>query len=292
MMKTVLLKALFLFLITITTQAYATIMVGAKGGYLLWRPFIKDFPYDWAYTVNKGNGYMAGPLMSISLTDDFAVTLAAFFGQQRTSWNHITPEQTQIAFADYSMKAKRYDIDSAINYALTAYIKIFTGYKYQYFNVNIKESKIGYHDISTVNYISFSTFSYKTPSHGPALGVGLAYSLNETYFVTSNISFIYFINSKINADLDSIIIHYPGYTTPYLKLKFDLLQYGINVEPSIGAKIGQSLIVSVCPRFVWVRMKLKNNVIPIPIPTQTLYKKGDVWHDYIYGVFISAIYMI
>ncbi|MGQ9843577.1 MAG: hypothetical protein ACUVRK_08415 [Spirochaetota bacterium] len=64
------------------------------------------------------------------------------------------------------------------------------------------------------------------------------------------------------------------------------MQYGINLEPSIGAKISQSVIGTVGARVVWTSYKLEDDHQQIKL------SKGEVLNDYLYGIFVSVVYMM
>ncbi|MGQ9843578.1 MAG: hypothetical protein ACUVRK_08420 [Spirochaetota bacterium] len=68
MCKKVLSAVLFLFFTSVATQSYAAVMVGAKSGYFMWRPMIKDTDADWASSAKNGSGILAGPIISLSVT--------------------------------------------------------------------------------------------------------------------------------------------------------------------------------------------------------------------------------
>lgn len=119
-------------------------MVGAKGGYFVWRPLIKDVNADWASSVKNGTGMLAGPIISLSVTKDLELTFAGLIGKQNSSWDENTMDGSNPVHAKYTWDAKRYDTDSAINYSLTPHIRIFAGYKYQYFNIEFEQFQVSY----------------------------------------------------------------------------------------------------------------------------------------------------
>lgn len=274
-----------LFLL-IYNLSFATIMIGAKGGYFMWRPMLKDAGADWSSSVKNGTGMLAGPVISLSLTDNLAVTIAGLFGKQSSSWDMNETSGTDIIHGQYIFDAIRYDVDSALNYTLTPNIKIFAGYKYQYFNVDFKQFMMRY-DNSDIKYSSIEKVTYESPSHGPALGIGLAHALNETYFITGNLSFIYFIQSSIDIKMNKNNINDGASITRTMEsVTLNFKQYGLNFEPSIGAKISESIIATLGARVVWTSYTLKED------HSQMGLSKGDVWKDYLYGVFVSVVYMM
>lgn len=254
----------------------------------MWRPMIKDSGADWASSVENGSGMLAGPVVSVSLTEDIALTVAGLFGKQSSSWETDGLEGTNNRHGQYIWDSKRYDIDSALNYTLTPNIKIFAGYKYQYFNVDFKQFKVVYANTGDINYSFIEKVTYESPSHGPAMGIGLASALNETYFVTANLSFIYFIQSSIDLKMKGKEIDDSSPEIDYYSdtETLDFIQYGVNFEPSIGAKISQSVMATLGIRVIWTRYELKDD------HTLMGLNKGDVWNDYLYGAFVSVVYMM
>ncbi|NMB65605.1 MAG: hypothetical protein GYA16_12135 [Spirochaetes bacterium] len=283
MLKKIYFIIFMLLFVFVNSISFATIMIGAKGGYFFWRPMLKDSGADWASSVENGSGILAGPVISLSLSDDLALTIAGLFGNQSSNWDVNGTEGSNNIHGQYTFNAKRYDIDSAINYTLTPNIKIFAGYKYQYFNVDFKQFKVGYTNV--IDFSSIEKVTYESPSHGPAVGIGLGTALNESYFITGNLSFIYFIQSSIDIkmngkEINTTINSYSGTES------IDFVQYGINFEPAIGAKISESVIGTIGTRLVWTSYKLKEDHLQMGL------KKGDVWNDYLYGVFVSVVYMM
>jgi len=49
--------------------------------------------------------------MSLTLTEDLALTFAGLFGNQSSSWDMDTIEGTDNVYGQYTWDAKRYDID-------------------------------------------------------------------------------------------------------------------------------------------------------------------------------------
>ncbi len=66
----------------------------------------------------------------------------------------------------------------------------------------------------------------------------------------------------------------------------DFVQYGINFEPAIGAKISQSVIGTLGARVVWTSYTIKKD------HPQMDLSKGDVWDDFLYGIFVSIVYVM
>jgi len=130
-----------------------------------------------------------------------------------------------------------------------------------------------------------------TPFHGPALGIGISLPLNDRVFFSANTSVLYMVgafDSKKNvryqdedsgAGLDGFI----RVTDQMPKTRME--QFGLNVEPAIGFNPGDGLpIISLGLRFQWLRVHFTETEQEMPGP-------DDWMDDYLYGIFISAVYV-
>lgn len=273
--------------VMVTTSGFSTIIVGAKGGYFVWNPFLKDLLSEMSAMagrdmgdVKKGTGVLAGPVFSVSLTDDLSLSVSGLFGIQDSQWKDDVVSGSNFEHSTNSFHEKRYDIDSAINYILTSNIKLFAGYKYQYVDVDTFDHFTVEYDTSSISSFQISSTRWKSRSHGPALGIGLSYPIDETYFITSNVSVIYFFPTTLDSKTKSKLnftgtLEYDEYSSD-----IDISQWGINVEPAIGAKISESIIGTVGVRFQWLSMKLENSTF-----------QSDRLNDYLYGIFVSVMYV-
>jgi len=266
----------------IASVTYAGSMIGVKGGYFVWRPYFKDVNPEWNASMKNGSGMLSGPVISISLTDDLAITVAGLFGTQEVGWDVEEPDN----HTKYSVKTKRYDIDSALNYTITPNVKFFIGYKYQYFDSEIIQFRSWWNNSGYVNQSDYSLVTSQYPSHGVAAGIGLGLPLTETYFVTGNMSFIYFVKNSSDMKMDITTRTTSSVNYEMRKVSLDATQFGVNFEPSVGAKISESVIGTLGARLVWTRMKEKED------HPNDYIKKGDVWNDYLYGIFVSVMYML
>ncbi len=275
----------FAVTVMVTTSGFSTIIVGAKGGYFIWRPFLKDISAPGMKGVKDGTGALAGPVFSLSFTDDLSLSVSGLFGAQDARWDKDMVDGTDLVHRSYSFHEKRYDIDSAINYTITPNFKIFAGYKYQFVDVNkFKEFSLWY-NTTQINSAGISSMRWKSHAHGPALGIGLSYPFNETYFITSNFSVIYFFNSNYDTKSNYKEISMGSITTGSDSEKLEFLQWGVNVEPAIGAKISESIIGTVGVRFQWLSMEMKDDKPKMDV------EKGDRFNDYLYGIFVSVMYV-
>jgi hypothetical protein len=76
---------------------------------------------------------------------------------------------------------------------------------------------------------------------------------------------------------------FSGGDDPFEKSRMQ--QYGLNVEPAIGFNPGGGMpIISLGLRFQWLRVRFTE--------TRDYHRGTDEWFDdYLYGVFVSAVYV-
>ncbi len=156
-----------------------------------------------------------------------------------------------------------------------------TDYKYTEVRTLVATGAIDAIDIQDMHVI--------TPFHGPALGIGMSLPLNDRVFVSANMSALYMIgvfDVKKNTRYSDEAPPFDGFTAvndPFEKARMQ--QYGLNVEPAIGLNPGGGMpIISLGLRFQWLRVRF----------TETRDYNGgtdDWFDDYLYGMFVSAVYV-
>jgi hypothetical protein len=148
---TVLLLVLLLA-VPVTTYA-ADLSVGGSVWYAWW-----DESMDDASDPSIDPSFLYGPVIAIGFSPKWSLTAVFLYGAYDME---MSPGDTQ--------SIKRYDSDTALNYSINRYIKLFGGAK-----------AMGY--------------SWKDGSHygvGPALGIGLTLPLSESLFLLGNLSGLY-----------------------------------------------------------------------------------------------------
>ena len=125
----------------------------------------------------------------------------------------------------------------------------------------------------------------KTPSYGPALGVGVSYAFNGGFFAAANLSGLYMWGYFELSD--EWRYNYTDFTTHSLKssgsFRMDTRQIGLNFEPAVGYRSEIGIIVTLGLRYQWCRTESIDN---FPGETKPL---ADA-NDYLYGVFTSILY--
>ena len=278
---------------SIAVPAFATdVIVGAKAGYYAWRPFYKELGASGMDDIDYGTGMLAGPVVSLLFSPDVTFSLAGLAGRQSTHWQSKFSDfsAVQEVSGGYYFDALRVDIDSALSYRLSDNFKVFAGYKLLYLSTDYKYTEVRSTTPGMVpDEIDIQDMRVVTPFHGPALGIGISLPLNNRVFVSANTSVLYMVgvfDSKKNVRYQDSGPLFDGFTRvtdqmPETKME----QFGLNVEPAIGFNPGDGLpIISLGLRFQWLRVHFTETEPEMPGP-------DDWMDDYLYGVFVSAVYV-
>lgn len=287
-----------LLIIIFSIPAYAVdFIVGAKGGYFIWKPYFEDIG-GFFEPVDQGTGVLYGPAASIIFTQDISFSFVGLMGTQTTFWTMDFEQEgdnsgdaDDIRAATYTWESKRYDIDSALSYRVLPYLKAFLGYKYQNILSIMKYTEVRVDDSTgQLKEIYHDKIKAETMSHGPALGLGYSLLFSKGFFTAINASGLYMMgNFKMKPDVR--YDYFNGSSTTFephqdQSHKMDIRQYGTNLEPSIGyMPDGSRLVFTLGFRFQWLSTKF------VDLSEQEKQMVGtQTMHDYLYGIFVSVLY--
>ncbi len=139
------------------------VSIGATSWYAWW-----DFKSEESNnTMEPGSALLYGPMLALQFSENWSLSSVFLYGK-------FEPDNGPSYL-------KRYDSDSAINYALSRYFKIFAGLKFMGF---------GFSDGSHYGY-------------GPAAGISFTLPLVENLFLTGNISGMYLWGTHKNSGSSS-----------------------------------------------------------------------------------------
>ncbi len=269
-------------------------MLGAKSGYYIWEPMFSELQGGGLEEIDKGDGLLYGPVASLMLNDELSLSLSLLTGKQTKYFSEhnkykLWKGSYSTYTGTYNVEFKRTDIDSALSYRLMKGIKIIAGYKYQMVDMDLVTTYI---EIDSDNVFHLQE-TIEFPAHGPALGLGYSHAFSDTYFIAANLSIVYmwgkweftsFGEDQFTPDgTGNLQYSYNTMNVGSYKTK----QYGMNLEPTAGAKILDDMIVTLGFRFQWV----KTDFIDKFNPGGNDITPDKPLNDYIYGMFVSAIYM-
>jgi hypothetical protein len=60
-------------------------IVGAKAGYYVWQPYLKEI--EGFEDVDRGDGVLYGPILSLLITENLSFSIAALTGKQSKHWS-------------------------------------------------------------------------------------------------------------------------------------------------------------------------------------------------------------
>ncbi len=268
-------------------------MAGAKSGYYVWEPMFSELKGGGLEQVDRGDGLLYGPVASLMINDEFSLSLSLLTGKQTKYFSEhneykLWKGSYSTFTGTYNVEINRTDIDTALSYRLMKGVKLIAGYKYQVVDMDLVATYIDI-DSDEANHLQ-ETLEF--PAHGPAVGAGYSHAFSDTYFAAVNLTFVYmwgkwkfssFQEDRYEPSGTSLI------STPDTQNlgSFKTKQYGMNFEPTVGAKILDDMIVTLGFRFQW----MKTDFVDKFNPGGNELTPDKPLNDYIYGVFISALYM-
>jgi hypothetical protein len=223
MKRIIIISTAFLILFASGPLFALEFIVGAKAGYYVWQPYLKEI--KGFEDVDRGAGVLYGPIFSLLITENLSFSVAALTGKQSKHWSedygvHSTGTVTYVSRGANYLDVSRTDIDSALSYRLTERLKIIAGYKYQYVKSTVKETAF-HDDIASSDYqFNYNVSVTETPAHGPAIGFGYSLPFSDIFFITANLTGLYMwsklefdkINVEETNNSGTTISDYSGYS--------------------------------------------------------------------------------
>jgi len=291
MKKLTLLSVICTLLFSAVPLMAADYIIGAKGGYFVWRPFLRDIPGSDFSTLESGTGALAGPIFGIAFTDDITLSVSGLFGQQTAQWsmgNTFNEKEGKYESTTSYMQEQRYDIDTALSYQVIPGLRVFIGYKYQYLEVDWIFSKRKAGDATSMS-VEEEDVVFEIPLQGIAVGGSYTAQFSDLYFFSMTISGI-FMRGKFK--YSSHEINYRTYESTAItgtpddeSATWDMQQIGFNFEPAIGIRTSGP-IITLGVRYQLLRTQFYNTEASNDGP-------GDNWmNDQLYGVFMSVMFVL
>lgn len=279
--------------LTFAAPVFATdYIIGAKGGYYVWRPFLRDIPGNEFSTLESGTGALAGPILGISFTDDITFSVSGLFGEQTAQWsmgNTFNENDGKYESTTSYMREQRYDIDTALSYQILKDLRLFIGYKYQYLDVEWISARRQAGDATSMSYQE-NTVEFKIPLHGIAMGGSYAVPISDLYFFSMTFSGLFM---RGTFKYSSSATKYRTYESTAItgtaqgeSENIDMQQAGFNIEPAIGIRTGGP-IITLGVRYQYLRSQFYNR------ESTSSDGPSDNWmNDHLYGVFIAVMFAI
>ena len=267
-------------------------IIGAKGGYYVWRPFLRDIPGSSFSTLESGTGALAGPIFGISFTNDITLSVSGLFGQQTAQWstgNTYNEKEGKYESTTSYMQEQRYDIDTALSYQVIQGLRLFVGYKYQYLEVEWISSTRQAGDLTSMS-VSDDEVEFKIPLQGISIGGSYVAPFSDLYFFSMTLSGI-IMRGKFK--YSSHEIRYRTFESTAIagtpdseSDTFDMQQMGFNFEPAIGIRTGGP-IITLGMRYQYLRSQFYNQ------EATSNDGPSDNWmNDHLYGVFMSVMFVL
>jgi hypothetical protein len=283
--------SLFLLAVFSAPAGAVEFVAGAKGGYFLWKPYFEDIG-GFFEGIDRGNGVLYGPAVSVIFTEDISLSVVGFTGLQTTFWSMDFKEEgspDDVRAATYTWESDRYDIDAALSYSLMPSLKVFAGYKYQYIVSTMRYTEVRVDSSGQMGEIYHDKMTLEAMSNGPALGVGYSLLFGKGFFTAVNLSGLY-MQGYFKMDPD-FAYGYNSSTNEFdlrseSETKVNVRQLGTNIEPSVGYMTeGSKLIFTLGLRFQWLNTELYDLT-----DDQKQNFGTETMNDYLYGVFVSVLY--
>ncbi len=151
------LLALLAATIVAPARADAGVSLGLSSWYAWW-----DTSPDYGFETDPE--LLLGPVLGVDFAERWSLTSVLLVGTYHAR-SDINPEYTY----------RRYDSDSALNYSLNRYFKVFAGFKYMRYD-------------TTCDQLDFDE---KQISYGPGIGMGFTLPLSDSLFAIANVSAMY-----------------------------------------------------------------------------------------------------
>lgn len=298
-------KILLIICIVATVFALATpsealeLIAGAKIWYANWVPWLRDSGqtagdrYFGMQNVETGGGWMYGVSASMRFTDTLSLSVAYLYGVLDSSFEHedrgIVNGDDIAFYQNGTAEITRQDLDTALNYSITSWLKVFVGYKYQPIELDIDQVGAERNISDNKQYFKKTTQTIEIENHCPALGFGVSFPLTDTFVLNANVSLLYLAGSMDytlkmlyyeNADISA-----PPVSSDDIKGEMDLDGWGFSIDPSLMVLLKGNIILVVGFRY---------QMISVDGEYKTIGTGEEITYtdmrDHVYGAYLSAMY--
>lgn len=290
-MKRISIFAFFIVLLFVSQTEAGTLMLGFKGWYTEHEAWNLEYvrhavesqiqanspgTFDTGSEGSSSNGFLGGALIGYQ-TDDrewafsFAYMFYSKFSADVSAWGNYTSfPYMRLVDVAFDIEEERRDIDSAITYSFSDFIKFFLGYKFIQYKDTINYSV----DINQT-YISLSDYSSRYESetiiHMPTAGIGFVFPLNSYIIVGAQFGILYIAAGEAEVSQPST----GESDSDDIKRNF-----GYNIELTTSLVFGDSLVLQIGYRYQQFKIQGTSS--------DTMLDSKDVNK----GITFSAVYLI
>jgi hypothetical protein len=299
-------RAINIFIIIVTLLVFSSgssfameIIAGAKVWYANWVPWLRDAGqtaadrYFGFQNVETGGGWMYGISASMRFTENLSLSVAYLYGVLDSSYEHEDQAELSDGYTKFyqtgTAEITRQDLDTALNYSVTSWLKVFIGYKYQPIEIDTEQVGAEHNYTTGNNYFKEMTQAVEVENHCPALGFGVSYPLTDMFVLNASVSLLYLIGSM---DYTLTIRSYPNADISVSPLgggdirgEMDLTGWGFSIDPSIVVLLKENIILVVGFRY---------QMIEVDGDYRTIGTSEEITYtdmrDHVYGAYLSAMY--
>lgn len=286
-MKTRVLALMLMLVVAPSVLFAADFAAGLKGGYFVWRPFIKDIGGPQFEQMENGTGALYGPFFAVTIPAGFSFSASLLTGKQSSQWragNTYEAADNRYVSGTFYAEEDRYDADFALGYRATDRIRIFAGYKFQFLDMDIVFTRRTA-QFETAMRVEDEQTGAELMIHGAAAGVNYTAPISDIYFISLSFSGIMttgeieLTSERVDYDTSGSAITGSG-SGPYTNA-FNLRQAGVNFEPALGIRTGGP-VITLGLRYQYMRTKFADLGADDEV-------NRDWMDDHLYGVFVSAM---
>lgn len=233
---------LFIMLIFLSPSLLkaADITVGATTWYANW-----ETPGSWGFDM-EDPAFLYGPVISAKINNDVSFTFVFLYGQ----FNETADFGEDDIDLPVDVKINRYDSDTALNFKLNNYLKLFAGLKFMKYSYELEGDSTSIED--GVEYNIYLDADMNHTGYGPGGGISGVFPLGHDFYLLANISLMYIWGKQTGTSEMEVIFpvfdEYNEYTKE--KISENYKEYGYNTGASLAYYIsGASTTISLGGRY-------------------------------------------
>ncbi len=152
---------MLVFSIFILTEAFSTASysLGISAGVSTWYTWWELDQNGEDGKIDMGDTLMYGPMVALRFSPQWSLSSAFLYGKFENSSDSDGPPE----------EIKRYDSDTALNYSLNKYFRIFAGFK----------------------FMGYKFKGGKNNGYGPGIGIGIVLPVTEQFIIMGSFSGLY-----------------------------------------------------------------------------------------------------